>query len=425
VGTVLRGGVVVELEPASVEIADLRVEGHRITARGRGVTPQAGDEVIDLKGKVVMAGLVSAHHHLHRAITRSLPAPATESWLDDERWRWKLEDALDLDGVEVSAALGALDALSAGTTTIVDEHSSPGAITGSLARVARGVNGVGLRAAIGYQVSDRGGPDKREAALRECVDFAKIAQGRFRGMVAAQAVFTSTDPTLAAIAKAVEASKAVLHLPLAEDPTDERLSRETHGDTPVARLLAANLLGPRTVVAQVVHLAWPELAQVIATGAWIGHSPRSNMDRQVGYAPAAKFGARSLLGTDGVGADMFEEARLAQLRSRDAGAPYNVLRSLANGQRLASELFGETIGPLREGATADLIVLDYRSPSPITPETLAWHLVSGFSARWVESVMVDGVWKLWGRKPLTVNADVLAGHAREVARAVFSRTRAR
>ena len=422
-GTVLRGGVVVELEPASVEIADLRIDGKRIVARGRSLTPEAGDEVIDLKGKVVMAGLVCGHHHLHRAISRSLPPPAIETFLDDEKWRWKLEEALDLDAVEISAAVGALDALGAGTTTILDQHASPSAIPGSLARVARGVNGVGLRAAIGHQVTDRLGPDVREAALRECVDFGKLAQGRFRGMVSAQACFNLGKETLPALRKAIEASGAVLHLPLAEDPTDERLSKENHGDTPVARLLEAGLLGPRAVVSHVVHLSWPELAQVIATGAWLSHSPRSNMDRQVGYAPAAKFGARSLLGTAGIGSDLFAEARLAHLRSREAGAPYNILRALANGQRLATEIFGEPIGPMREGATADIIVLDYRSPSPITPETLGWHLVSGFGARWVESVMIDGVWKLWKRKSLSVNPDVLAGHAREVARAIFSRTR--
>jgi hypothetical protein len=50
------------------------------------------------------------------------------------------------------------------------------------------------------------------------------------------------------------------------------------------------------------------------------------MNNQVGYAPIAKFGERVLLGTDGIGADMFEEARAAFFKGRDgranAGADY-------------------------------------------------------------------------------------------------------
>ena len=420
-GTLLRGGVVIELEPTSIEIADLRIEQGRIVARGVGLPPLPEDDVVELKGKLVMPGLVCANHHLHMAITRSLPAPPAETYLDGLKWRWRLEDALDLDAVELSGAVGALDALGAGTTTIIDAHASPRAIRGSLARVARGVNEVGLRAVLGYQVSDRSGAAAREEALAETLDFAKLAQGRFRGLVAAAAASTLTTEALAQIKKAAETSAAHLHLALAEDPSDERLSRERFGDSAVARLLEAGLLGPRSVAAHVVHLSWPELSQVIASGAWIAHSPRSNMERQVGYAPAGKFGARSLLGTDGMGADLFAEAKVAHLRSREAGQPVNVLRALANGQRLATEIFGLPIGPLREGAAADLLVLDYRSPAPITPATLVSHIVLGLGARWIESVMIDGVWRVWARKPLSIAPDTLAAQAREVARAVWNR----
>src|SRR5205085_2448835 len=87
----------------------------------------------------------------------------------------------------------------------------------------------------------------------------------------------------------------------------------------------------------------------------------------VGYAPAGKFGARATLGTDGIGSDMFAEAKLAYFRSRDAGQPIDVLRYLTNGHRLVSQLFDAQIGPMREGAVADLLVLDYRSPTRPPP----------------------------------------------------------
>lgn len=423
-GTVLTGGTVIELEPASAEKVDLRVDGGFITGRAPLIQPQPGDEVLDLNGKVVMPGLVCAHHHLYSALARGMPPPAVPptSFVEIlERVWWRLDRALDLDSIHVSATVGALDALYAGTTTIVDHHASPTAIEGSLTRVARGVNDVGLRGILCYEVTDRLGQAGREEGLAENARFIQKAQGRFRGLVGAHASFTLSHDALLQLRQTVEATGSALHIHLAEDPSDEKLSFERYGDVPVARLMDHGLLGPRTLVAHAVHLSWPELSLVISTGAWLAHNPRSNMNNQVGYAPAGKFGARSTLGTDGIGADMFQEAQLAHFRAREAGLPVDALHLLANGQRMVSEAFGMEVGPMREGAVADLVVLDYRSPTPITADNLAGHLLYGFSSRMVESVMVDGIWRLWARRPLSVSPDVIAEQSRESARALWSR----
>jgi cytosine/adenosine deaminase-related metal-dependent hydrolase len=169
------------------------------------------------------------------------------------------------------------------------------------------------------------------------------------------------------------------------------------------------------------HLSWPELAQVISTGAWVAHTPRANQKSEVGYAPALKFGARATLGADGISADLFAEAQAAYLRSREAGQPIDVLRYLANGHRLASQVFGMQVGPLREGAAADLLILDYLPATPLTADNLSWHVVYGLGSRHVEAVMVDGTWRMWARRPLSVNPLVVADQAREAAAAVWAR----
>lgn len=411
----------VELEPACVERVDLRVEAGRIVARGEALEPAPDDEVIDLSGKVVMPGLVCGHARLRSVLTRAFPSSDSMEYLSAREARWSTEAALDSDALELSAAVGAYEALCAGTTTLIDRHASPGAVRGSLVRLARGINQVGLRAVLSYEVTDRLGPELREAALEETVGFAQKAQGRFRGMVGAHASFTLASETLGRLAEAVARLGVGLDVELSEDPTDERLSQERFGAAPVSRLLSFGLLTPRSVVTHVVHLSWPDLAQVLATGSWLVHTPRSNMEHQVGYAPAAKLGARMALGSDGTGADLFDEARVAYLRAREAGQPVDVLRALANGQRMASEMFGLPIGPMREGAAADLLVLDYRPPAPFEAADLARHLLFGPGARSVESVMVDGIWRLWGRKALSIAPDSLAGYAREAAHAIRAR----
>lgn len=422
-GTILKGATLVELEPATVEIGDLRIDGSRIVERGADLLPNEGDEVIPLGGKVLMPGLVTANHHLYGALARGMPAPEQVSDFEAQQaqtW-WRLQDALDLDAVQAAATSGALEALFAGTTTLFDQHSSPNAVHGSLVRVARGVNDVGIRAVLSYEVSDRAGAVNREQGLEETVAFVKKARGRFRGMIGAHACFTLSHDALAGLQQAVKETGAGLHIGLAEDPSDERLSFQRYGEVPVSRLLRHELLTPNTIAAHVVHLSWPELAQVISAGAWIVHNARTNMDRQVGYAPAGKFGARATLGTAAGTADVFAESQVAYHRARDAGQPLSVLHYLANGHRIAGQLFGETIGPLREGALADLVVLDYRSPTPITPENLASHVVLGFGPRYVEAVMVDGVWRLWARRPLSVTPETVFEQARDAAISVWGR----
>ncbi|MBN1210916.1 MAG: amidohydrolase family protein [Myxococcaceae bacterium] len=421
-GTVLKGGNVVELEPAIVERVDLRIDGDRIVARAPEIQPEPGDEVVALSGKLVFPGLVSAHHRLHMSLGRGMPEPALESYQEAlEQVRWRYEAALDLDAVQVAATAGGLEALQCGTTTVFDLHSSPKAILGSLTRVARGLHEVGVRGALSYAVTDRSGAVGREEGLEETVSFTQKAKGRFRGRVGAGQSFTLGADALEGLKEALARTGAGLHVPLAEDPLDEKLSVERHGAPPVSRLMEAGLLSPKSLVAHAGHLSWAELAQVISTGAWLVHTPRSNQRLEVGYAPALKFGARATLGADGLSADLFAEAQAAYLRSREAGQPINVLRYLANGHRLVSQVFDLQVGPLREGALADLLILDYLPATPLTSENLAWHVVYGLGSRHVEGVMVDGTWRMWARRPLSVNPMVVADQAREAAAAVWAR----
>jgi cytosine/adenosine deaminase-related metal-dependent hydrolase len=421
VGTVLRGGVLVEFEPARVERAELRVDGGKIVARAESVTPVEGDDVVDVTGKLVVPGLVAAHHRLCETLMRGMPGTHEPREYEEHlnHGRYRFAPHLSLDDVQLSAALGGLECLSSGTTTVVEHHSSPGAVSGSLLRAARGLFDVGLRAIVGYEVTDRLGPEGRDAALEESRDFIGRAQGRFRGMVAMDAASQLSDDTLAALGRLAQETGRNVSVLLAEDPLDERLCTQRFGRAPLSRLLEAGLVSSKSLMVHAAHLSWQELAAVIATGAWFIHTPRSDMQLQVGYAPAGKLGARTTVGPSGVSGDVWADVKLAHLRAREAGAPVDVLRYIANGHRLVSEAFGCTIGRLEVGATADLLVMDYVPATPLTAKTLAAHVVNGLGARWVESVMVDGVWRQWARRPLSLELEPMLPRARQRSEALW------
>ena len=138
----------------------------------------------------VTSGLVCGHHHLYSALARGMPAPPRTPHNFQEIlelvW-WRLDCALDLEMIRWSAMLGALEALEAGTTAIVDHHASPNAIEGSLSVIADACAEVGVRVCCCYEVTDRNGPDGMRAGLAENERFLRAGG---RGFVGAHACFT-------------------------------------------------------------------------------------------------------------------------------------------------------------------------------------------------------------------------------------------
>ncbi|MCZ6727821.1 MAG: amidohydrolase family protein, partial [Acidobacteria bacterium] len=135
-------------------------------------------------------GLVCAHHHLYSSLARGMPAPP-ETPTDfqeilEQIW-WRLDAALDMEMIRWSAMLGALEALEAGTTAIVDHHESPNAIEGSLSTITEACTEVGVRVVCAYGVTDRHGSDGARRGLEENERF--LREGG-KGLVGIHAAFT-------------------------------------------------------------------------------------------------------------------------------------------------------------------------------------------------------------------------------------------
>ena len=422
---VLEGGLLVDPSRGRVEAASLGV------ASGKIAKTQDGER-IDVSGCVVIPGNVCAHHHLYSALARGMPGPEepprTFPEILDRIW-WRLDRALDPETIRLSARLGAVEAARAGTTSIVDHHASPEAIGGSLDHVADGIAEAGLRGVVCYEVTDRHGASRGREGIAENVRFLRENRRELiRGMMGAHASFTIGPDTMERLVGEARARRAPVHIHLAEDRCDERDSLERYGMRTAHRLSQAGALAQGDLVAHGVHLDEWEQRVVRDSGAWVAHNPRSNMNNGVGYAPVVALGSRVALGTDGIDGDMFTEARTCYLKAREASwqtGPAFAVERLAAGAAIVGGMFDEPLlGTLQPGAPADLVVLDYRAPTPLTAATLPGHLMFGLTAAHVRDVMVAGRWIVRDRRHQLVDEEELAARCREAAPALWNRMEA-
>jgi putative selenium metabolism protein SsnA len=426
---VLTGGVLADPRRGTLESAELAVASGRISQVASTVETREPAERVDVSGCIVMPGNVCAHHHLYSSLARGMPGPAESPRTFPEileRVWWRLDRALDLETIRLSALLGAVVAARAGTTALVDHHASPGAIDSSLDAVADALDEARMRGVVCYEVSDRHGEERGRAGVRENERFLEAnRRALVRGMVGAHASFTIGRNTMEAVVAAARDSAAPLHIHLAEDAIDERDSEERYGLRTAHRLAEEGALGEGDLVAHGVHLDESERERVRASGAWVAHNPRSNMNNGVGYAPVQDLGERVALGTDGIDGDMFAETRACYLKAREASwttGPAFATERLATGADVVGALFGEpALGTLEVGAPADLVVLEYSSPTPLEPSNFAGHFVFGLTAAAVRDVMVAGRWVVRDRRHLLVDEEELAARCRTSAPVLWER----
>jgi cytosine/adenosine deaminase-related metal-dependent hydrolase len=120
---------------------------------------------------------------------------------------------------------------------------------------------------------------------------------------------------------------------------------------------------------------------------------------------------------------MFEETRTAYFKHRDAGGvlgPGDFARMLQAGNEVLSRCFGSRFGRVEKGCKADLAVLDYDPPTPLTGSNVAGHFVFGMASRDVQTVIVNGQIVMRDRK-FQVDTAGIRAHAREAAQGLWRR----
>ncbi|HLE22709.1 MAG TPA: putative aminohydrolase SsnA [Anaerolineales bacterium] len=418
------------------------VEKGRIAEIGpeaRMLKRHARVERLDGRGQLLMPGNICAHTHFYGAFARGLAIPGRAPRDFPEILRklwWPLDKALTPNDVRASAEVCLVDAIRHGTTTLIDHHTSPNAIDGSLDVIAEAVEHSGLRAVLCYEVTDRDGPVRARAGIQENVRFLKrcargVAGGRVAGLFGLHASLTLSDQTLSDC-RAAAPEGTGFHIHVAEHEADQYDSLARSGTRVVDRLAKNGILGPTTITAHGVHTDAREAELLAQTRTWVTHQPRSNMNNGVGAAPIeslVRAGVRVALGNDGFSNAMWEEWKTAYLLHKawhrdPRRMPGDLVAEIGayNNAALASQSFpGAPLGVLAQGAHADLILVDYHPTTLLSAGNLPWHILFGFHESMVTTTIVAGQILMQDRRLLTLDEAEVTARARALVPGVWQR----
>ena len=357
--------VVVALSPPEVVRADLVIADGRVQSLGPA---PPGAATRDCSGTLIVPGNVCSHHHLYSALSRGMPyalEPPTDFTEILQRIWWRLDRALDEERAGLSAR-GGLDALLAGTTTVIDHHASPNFIDGSLDVIAGALAEFGLRrsALLRGHRPRRPGNGRRPASRRTAASCEILAELPPRAWWARMPLSRCPTRRSRAAPRWPRAPGCGVHIHVAEDGVDERdepaACRPSRGEAARPR----GALDEHALLAHCVHLDDDEIAPHRGAGATVARNARSNMNnscRPLAVQPASGARSRSdrrhrrrhvrrVAGRvlPPREADLATPARLAARPACRRGAPRRAC-------------FGEPLlGTLRPGAPADLCVLSLR-----------------------------------------------------------------
>ena len=222
------------------------------------------------------------------------------------------------------------------------------------------------------------------------------------------------------------------HIHAAEGLVDQTDSINKSGLRVIERLDKHHILGPSSIVAHAVHVNDNEIELMKNSETWVTHQPRSNMNNAVGVAPVKSLlesGVKLCLGNDGFSNAMWQEWKAAYLIHKSANLDPRVMSgtdvidiAVYNNSKLAGYFFeNPQIGKLTPGSPADLILVDYHSPTPISVDNAPWHILFGFNESMITSTMVAGKFIMKDRVLEGIDEEKIFAHAREHSKGVWKR----
>ena len=389
------------------------------------------DKVIDASDTLVMPGLINAHTHAYMSIFRNY-ADDLEffDWLNRVQ---AVEDKMTGEDCYWTTLLSVIEMYKTGTTCFVDmniKSSIGGAKKGPKGVVSGAVNDSGIRAFLGRGLVGEAG---EEGAMRRINEFFAEAElnadnDRMKYVLAPHAPYTCSQNLLRMVHDLAVEKNMLSMIHVAESEAEvEKIASEYGGITPVKYVDDSGLFDSPVIVAHAVNLTKDDVAIFKKKNVSVAINPRSNMKLGNGFANVQKLldaGINICLGTDGSGSNntqnMFQEMQFASLIYKGSAKKakcvdaLEVLKAATIGGAKALKMEGE-IGVIKEGALADIAILDLNVPEFVPRNDLVSALCYSANGSEVKTVLVNGRVVMEEGKILTFDEEEVYEKCNEIA----------
>ncbi|HNQ67789.1 MAG TPA: amidohydrolase family protein [Bacteroidales bacterium] len=374
-------------------------------------------EIVDCSGKLVTKSFGVGHHHVYSSLARGMGAPKKSPKDFQEILKyiwWTLDKCLNEEMIKYSALTTAIACAKAGSTFVIDHHASPFAVNNSLEIIAKAFDQIGVSHLLCYEISDRDGKDIADKGFEETATYLQTNQG----LVGLHASFTVGKETLQQAVTLMNRFKSGIHIHVAEDLSDQNHCLKTYGKNVVNRLFENGVLdSSKTILGHCLHLEDEERGLIRNSPAWVVQNMESNLNNKVGYFSAKDLGNNIMLGTDGMHSDMLQSAKFAFF----AGQNTDLIDYKTAYERFRNVHRYLNVNEFKGDGENNLVVLDYKSPTPINKDNFFGHFLFGFNSSIITDVISDGKLIVKNRLVQTVDEDVILEESRKVTQKLWEK----
>ena len=406
-------------ERTILEHAAIAIKGARIAAIGPTAALEAQFPTLErfpATGLAVFPGFINAHTHTVLTALRG----AVEDWDGNAVYSYMSPVSYAMSGHEraVMAALGCLEAIRSGCTTLVDpfrhlpSYASAMGATGLrlwLSENCADINTLNIRKGD-YAVDEAFGQTFLDRTIAGIETLHGAFSGRLQLQIAAHAPDNCSPRMLAALRELASKHGLTRTIHLSQSIDEQRAVKAAHNLTPAEYLDREGFLGPDLVGAHWTYCSPSDVALLAKRGVQMAHTPANASRRGPHQAPVGLIrdaGVNIAMGTDNMTEDMFHALKIGLIlhrggrgRTTEGGVDPQPQALLDAITRNAARSVGAEaeIGSVEVGKKADLTLIDLNTPVMRPLIRLVANLVHYGHPGIVHSVMTDGNWLMRDRK---------------------------
>ncbi|UCD70628.1 MAG: amidohydrolase [Syntrophobacterales bacterium] len=388
----------------SIVIKGVILNGQKKDIFIRGNIIQKIDDSIDLladskisgDGKAAIPSFINGHTHAAMTLLRGYADDMhLQDWL--EKKIWVAEAQMTEEDIYYGARLACLEMIKTGTTFFNDMYWF-------WKGTARAVQEMGIRAAISAVFIDFFNKEKAQEQIEinmKLFDERGNFGNRVTFTLGPHAIYTVSEESLKWMADFAREHGLLIHIHLSETQREVEDCIRKLGIRPIEYLEKIGFLGPNVIACHAVYLNHKEILLLKKHEVKVVHNPISNMKLAVGeafpYERLKTAGVTISLGTDGCSSnnnlDMLESMKFASLLQKYHHKDTTVLPALEAFQMATTNgarAFGLNCGEIKEGALADIALVDLQRPE-LTPHfDLYSDLAYSGNGACVDTLICDG-----------------------------------